>query len=1688
MSFQTVLHESGQTGLFFGSSNELNKYTEHHNNASKAKIDYIMAPAKDFLTTHTADTPSTFTQRFKANVTAIEVLNALRSRNSAPTRKEQSKLSLYSGWGAVSQVFDEANTKLKEKREQVKSLLSDQEYSSARASTISAFYTPFYLSRGIYDLLEKAGFKSGKICDTSAGVGGLISPMPDAMYTDSEVTLVELDNLSSEILEHLYPNATIYGGKGFEQLNLKSSQDLVIQNPPFGAAKVFDKFDSSLSGLSLHNYFICKGLKALRDGGLMAAIVTTSFFDSKSTKAREIAANLADLKGAIRLPKEVFLNHSGANASVDVLLFQRSSSACASNANWVTCTEKPLAGGESYLLNDYFVQNPSAVLGSMEIQKGLQAKQVQCVSNSVDLVSDVKHALNSHFPADIYSKCEQVECATFVEPIHASVTGGDYIAEGGYAITDDGQIAVRKGDYSEQPVFEVMQALSSKREQRIKAMVKVKEVFNNLLTLERDDKPDADIENCRLELNAVYDAFVAKNGYLQETANRRAFGTDPFYANLASLEVDFQRGVTKEQAKRLNVKPVKPSASKAEIFSERIIKPWVMPTTASNPIDAMWLVWNYSNEIDLNKIAALCNENIYTVKNALVGSFIFKNPETSKFEFAESYLSGDVKRKLSVVESLIQSLPELVVNYDALKKVQPKHIPAVDISVELNAGWLPSDVVKEFIKQLLECRVDAEHTLGQWHVNLSGVASLVDTKQYGIADYPASKIIPRLYANKSLIVRTSLPSGGTLVNKEATLQVEGIATEIKARFEDWVWSCPTRRERLENIYNEQFNRHVRPVYSGEMLEFPDQSMQIELRPHQKTCVRRSLEQGSLLLDIAVGGGKTFTIASIVHSWHRLGIKNRTAVVLPNHLVQQIAIEWLRLYPLEKLLVLAPEDMSASKRRETLNRIKTGAKIVLIPESTFKAIPLPAESEKLLIEEEIAEARNAMELLGDKFSVKRIETKLRDLEFNLEQLTNRKSKDETLDFGELGFDSLCVDESHGYKNLCYNTAALANVRGMGNPKGSQRAWDLFVKTRYLNQKYDHAGIVFSTGTPISNSIIELFTLQKFLCYDDLKAQNMHWLDTWADLFASCTTEFEIDATGAGFKPVTRLRQFINLSELQAKYACIAETVTKAQLDDFLPKLEGGYNLIPPLAGGKPNTIFVEPSNEQFDFIQNNLVGRAKNFKLSPIENDNMLLLMFHARCASLDLRILDPLASENPNSKARACADEVIKIHRKYENVKGTQLIFCDLSTPNKGKEKLRKQISDLKVKAAQGDDAAVKELEAMGSDQVFAAESNFSVYEDIKAKLIEGGIPEHEIAFAQDYKTPKAKEEFYLQINNGVKRVVIASTAVMGTGANVNKLAVAVHHLDPTYKPSCMTQRSGRVERQGNLIYQSNPRDFDGIIVNYYATKQSLDAYLYQVLQNKSSWIESFRSFKSNERKISDISGDTMTFAEIKAEVSGNYLLLELLKVKKEVERLSFQQKRHQQQQHQYEGSIKKLTQDSEDIADAVENIKKDMARFEANKLPKGVFSAVVGGYQIDKFTTAGELLLQELKNFRFNKAESVEVMRYCGFVIDIESTFRGYEFVIRANHAYRTTINANVQKSPNTIISTVVNLLKGLYKQLEWQQRLLNETQINLKTASAELGKPFNNLEALIAAKVRLNEIKHELMESENNTVGQAA
>lgn len=1671
---QTITHQSGQMGMFFGDQNELDLFTEAFNNSKVT--DFILAPAHDYLITKELGAPRTPAQRFKANIVALKVLKSIRARNACATTSEQSKLSKFCGFGAISDIFDDSKAKTAKKREQLKSMITLDEYVSARKSTLSAFYTPYYLSQCIYRMLEAAGFGGGKVLDPAAGTGHLVSAMPEPIFENSTITAIELDRLTGEILENLLPNCAVYAGKGFESFPISNKQDLIIQNPPFGNVRIHDE-DNQLNGLTLHNYFLLKSAMLLRDGGLMVAIVSTSFLDSKSSKTRERLSKIVSLKGAIRLPVEVFLEYAGANASVDVLLFQRRDSDSENVEDWVTSSLTEF-DSDSFYLNDYFKNNPAAMVGEMQSKPSRNGKQVQCVSNSSDLVGDVQAAFKANFASNIYD----ASCSVMNDQENISsndivnVLNAEHAGINGFALTANGEIAKRvPNEESEKPKFVLCPEITGKKLERVSLMIPLKIALKELLTYEREDAAESEIEKARIALNAAYKAFKIRNGFINQSANRRVLSVDPYFSNLAALEIDFDQGISAEQSKRLGVPAKRPSAKPAAIFDRRVLQPWKAPTHAENAVDALWICWNDTKQIDLKRIATLTDQPVAEVKRLLVGTEIFLNPENLDYEFSSQYLSGNVKEKLKTAGAAAMVNKEFMVNYDALKQIIPEDIAAVDIKVEMTAAWLPVHIVKEFIDDLLSCNSIVKHALGVWHIKTGLIPQIIDHQQFGLPDFPASKVINKMMAGKPLVFRRKTATGSIVCQTE-TVQLESIANEIKIRFDEWIFKDDKRRKELVRLYNDTFNCFVRPVTNGEHLKLPELNNSIQLRPHQKNCVLRALLQSTLLIDMAVGAGKTYTMAAICHEWHRLGLKQRTAVVLPNHLVDDIASEWLNLYPTDELLVLSTESLSAAKRRETLNQIKTNSKIVLIPETTFKAIPLPLEIEASLIGEELEMTIDAINELEEHFSIKRMQAKADNLKFKLKELTNRKAKDETLDFADLGFDSLIVDEAHDYKNLMFSTSYLANVRGIGNPTGSQRAFDLYAKTRYLAKTFDHAGIVFSTGTPISNSIVELWTFNRYLAYENLKVMGLHNLDNWSGMFTSCSSEFEIDATGVNFKPVTRLRAFCNIAELQAQYGCFAETVTKEQLDNYLPKLPGGYNLIPPVHGGQPETVFVDPSQEQRDFIKT-LVDRSKDFKRSPIANDNMLLLLYHARCASLDLRMLMPNALANPNSKAKACVEKVSELYWKHNEQKGTQLIFCDLSVPSKNKEKARAKIRELMKKANAGDDRAESELEKIGIDEVMSIDNDFDVYNDIKQQLIEKGIPESEIGFAQDYVTSKKKTELYAQLNSGTKRVVIASTRLLGTGANVNKKIVAVHHLDPTFKPADLEQRTGRGVRQGNEIYEANPAGFS-LHVIYYATRYSLDSFLYQSLETKANWIQSFRSFKNVGRTIESLSSDSLTFAEIKAETSGNPLVLEHLQLTKEISKLKIQHKRHKKQQHEYSDLLAIADAKATYFQNAINAAQLDIKTVEANQLDKGKFFAIVGDMPCRKFSVAAESLMHLL--IQQSTGINTLVMEYLGFKVFAKTTAAGWKLTIEGNGKYTIDLSHWNTGSAGTAMRAIKKHLTNLDSHIYKLKYQLTEFQAATKTAKAELGQEFSGLKRLIEAQNRLADVKRELMSQE--------
>lgn len=1698
MPLSTFELESGQSSWFFGDDAEKTAFIDNHNKSKKTKVK-ILTPACDYFNAplYAELSPAT---RYRNSIKAIQTLNRIESTNRYALVEEQKTLAAFSSFAAMPQIFDELNTKFAKKRKELKSLVSTDEFDSLRHATLSAFYTPEYIINGLKHAIKKSGFTHGKVLDPASGTGSLMRAFEQDNYLDSEVSMVELDTLSARINYALYPHATLYQGQGFETVDIENnSQDLIISNPPFGEKKIYDADRAHLSGLTLHNYFLNRSIDCLKEGGLFFAIVSTSFLDAKNPKNRESIAQQATLLNAIRLPKSVFEKTTGANASVDILLFKKDSKA-KKLPTWLLTTEQTCTKtDDEFQLNNYYIENPQNLLGEMQITGHFQGNNVHCIYEQDDLADKVADLFTS-FPSNCFSVKASTTTTTAKDAIISEndiVNDLTHLHTGAYVFDNANNLYTLQKPKSGNVSFRKNDSAKDKIKSRIKGMATIRDCLLTLLDAEKNDL-ESELTVLRAQLNTHYDAFIVKHGFISQGANQRAFKNDPFNANLLSLEVNFKDAKSNANKKLVATQA---RADKAPIFSARVIAPYVKPTSAATPLDALYVSLNELGRVDIDRISQLLDkDNDETV--SLLANNIFLVPNSNEqYEPKNIYLSGDVKTKLSIAQQAAKSNAIFDKNVSALESVIPLDIAAHDIAVRCHSAWLPTDIIQAFIKKMLGDNAHSEITygIGQWYLKINGfVPRQINNTDLGTKDFPATKVFESLFMGKNLVVKLPDGDSGYIIDHEQTLLVQSHIETIHNEFKQWIFSDHKRTERLTQLYNEKFNRDVLTNYDAPFLTLPNLNKNITPYKYQLSAIYRAVTTGYLLVDVPVGGGKSLILGGILEMWQRLGITRRVIVALPNHLVDQMGAELLRLFPQTNVLCLSPSDLSAQKRTETLLRLKTGsASVILVPETTLKKLPIPTAYEEKFIKEDIEEIITAKEKLKDKrFSIKKLETMQENLKFKLKSLANNDNKDDALNLESLGIDALCLDECHSMKNLYFNSALLRKCAGLNSPSGSQKSYDFYLKTRYLTEKNKgkSRGLVLMSGTPLSNSIVELHAMQRYLMLPELKAKNLNHLDQWIGLFAEATDDFEISPTGRSFKITQRLREFTNVPEMISLYNQCAEVVTEDALTELLPKLPCGSPSRPHIRGGKAQTTYLEPDQLQEQFM-NWLVYRAKDLKNSSVENDNMLSIMYAARASSLDLRILNPNLPANPNRKAVAVADRVTKLYNEFESDKGTQIIFCDLSVPKRHLTVLKQKIDLLeKIIAANNADSlqAQIDLDKIGLDQRLAVDSKFDVYNDIKALLIERGVQEHHIAFAQDYKTPQAKLELYSGLNTGELRVVLASTHTLGTGANVNKKLVGIQLVDPVYRPSDNTQRCGRGLRVGNEIYQADPKNFKGMDIRYFATKRSLDAFLFQTLSSKAKFISSFRSASNGQatRKFKDIGADVMTFEQLKTQTSDNPLVKNHFEVKRQVHLLNIKFEQFQKNQ------VNALALESRTKAQ-VDNTEKqlgwckmDQQVLLQNMQPKDKFLLIdhQGNNIIEHSKGAiyiSDLIFSRAKDAQaqFYSSDPIElpVFKYNGFDITLEL----YSDKVIISMVGKLTYS--FERSYQNISATGIIMVLNNYAK-SFQNMFVAPYELTLKHAKIDLKsigcvKQFKQLDELKAAKTELNRLSRILAETDSTS-----
>lgn len=1559
--------------------------------------------------------------KFKRYISGIEIIRKIE-RNEDITIEDKIALSQMPGIGTIAQAFPRTNGTVakgwEKESEELKAILSEEEYKQAARATLDAYYTDEFICKAMWKAIENFGYSGGSVLEPSMGIGNFFGYMPKHLKPNSQLIGIELDKTTAKVAQILYPKARIYN-IGFQDFKLLEGQkaSIVIGNPPYGSHKIFDRINKEFDGLSIHNYFMAKSVDSLENGGVLAMIVSNNFLDANDPTTRALIGKNANLLGAIRLPKGSFGN---ANTEIvtDIIFLQKREYGMESNiSDWLNIGEI-----NETPINEYFMKNPDYLLGEWgkfgTMYRGDEPALIERPGqNTSELllkaIENLPRYINYNSGKKSYSRYptqdSSISSSEKILEYKTNDLAKTLARQNGEKMTsdarinslfiNDNKIYKRYPDLNgEISIEEITTKINSKDEEKelteleiekIKGMIKIAEIANKLRYSQLDETiSDLQLDSIRKDLNEVYDKFVKKYGYLNRGSNANLFEEDVNAPLLLALEKKYDKGISSTVAKKFGVSPMKETAVKADIFFKRTQTPYKMPTSAESYEDALHISLAEKTYVDMNFMSSLLNQDIKTIENYLSNNgFIFNDPNYG-WVTREEYLSGNVKQKYKETNN-----PK---NLDALEKVIPEDIPAIDIAVACGASWIPQKDINDFVTEVSgdnDCNVFYINYTASWSVADLTVSSDKESL-YGTGRRSAKDIIIAALNNKQVTVYDKIEDGEqtrNVINHDETTAANDKVDLVKEVWNEWIWNTSDRRDRLAKLYNDKFNVYAKREYDGKHLKFPGKvnDSTIELRPHQKNAVWRVLQNGRDLFDHTVGSGKTYSAIASVMELKRTGKAKKPLVVVPNHLVQQWAKEWLELYPNANLLVPSKKDFTAKKRKLLMSRIATGEYDgVIIAHSQLTKIENDKNYEIRFLEDQIDQIHDAINQMReekgkDGLSIKQWENKKDALISRMEKLLSTP-KDDNLNFLELGIDAMIVDEAHEFKNLQFHTS-LQRIRGLGNPQGSQKAFDMYIKSQCLLEKTNNKNLIFLTGTPISNSIAEMYTIKRYLMSNELKADGLEHFDAWAKQYADIKTDWELSASGK-YKLVTRMSKFKNMPELIASYRTFADVITTQMVKDQLA-VEGKVLDIPDVKDGKPKNVIVERSEDQANFIgvpdengiyqSNTLVYRSENMPKGKAKkgDDNMLVVMSDAKKASLDMRLINPNYSDFEGSKVNECINDLINNYHKWSLLKGTQLIFCDLSTPKGAIASEKSKIEELVRKAESGDEDAAKELDSLSPDELDSIlNSSFSVYDDVKEKLIKKGIPENEIAFIHDAKTDLQKQELFLKVNSGHIRFLMGSTSKMGAGTNVQKRLVNLGHLDVPWRPSDLEQREGRIIRQGNSIFKlfkairensydyskvkKNAKDLldefkladensistvidlvkeqDGLFnvtINRYATKNTLDSGLWEKIEAKARFIQQLKNGDVLDREVEDISGEEANAAEMKAASSGNPLILEEMQLKTEIKKIEAVKKNFKRSLHDREERIKYYEKSLENFDDLQNNYLKDIESYDNYKL-----------------------------------------------------------------------------------------------------------------------------------------------------------
>ena len=1548
-------------------------------------------------------------QKFARNIEAIQTLRTLEQEHRGATAEEQQVLSQYVGWGGLADVFDPNKENWSAEYTQLKGLLTEEEYAAARASTLNAHYTSPVVIRAIYDAVEKMGFQSGNILEPSMGIGNFFGMLPSGM-ADSRLYGVELDSITGRIAQKLYPQADITVA-GFETTDRRDFYDLAVGNVPFGQYKVNDKAYNKL-GFSIHNYFFAKTIDQIRPGGVIAFVTSRFTMDSKDSSARKYMAERADLLGAIRLPNNAFKANASTEVVSDILFLQKRDRPADIEPAWVQLGQTE----DSFNINQYFVDHPEMVLGNLELEStqyghDLTVAPIEDANLADQLTEAVQHIEGQYTAVEIAAPdVADAEVQRKTLPADPTVKNFSYTVV-------DGEIYYRENSIMTQI------ELSDNAKGRVAGMVELRQIVNELIDQQLNDFPDEDIKASQAKLNYAYDAFTAKYGLINDKKNARLFDDDSSYYLLCSLE---------------NLDENKNLKSKADMFTKRTIRPERVVTSVDTPSEALAVSIGEHGKVDLPYMAELLGTpgNYERITTELSG-VIFKDPAADAddpeagWQTADEYLSGNVRDKLRMAQLAAESRSEFKVNVDALTKAQPKDLEASEIDVRLGATWLAPSIVQQFMMETFQppYRIRYNNAItvryspytSEWRISnksATGFGDIMATETYGTRRANAYKILEDTLNLRDSRVYDTIEEDGKekrVLNQNETTLAQQKQQAIKDAFAGWVWKDPQRRTLLVKRYNELFNSTRPREYDGSHIHFVGMNPEISLREHQRNAIAHVLYGHNTLLAHEVGAGKTFEMAAAAMESKRLGLCQKSLFVVPNHLTEQWASEFLHLYPNAKLLVTSRKDFEPGNRKKFCARIATGDyDAVIIGHSQFEKIPLSAERQERLIQEQMDEIEEAIEeakaQVGEHFTVKQLEKLRKSLKQKLEKLQGADRKDDVVTFEQLGVDRLFVDESQAFKNL-YLYTKMRNVAGLSTSE-AQKSSDMFGKCRYLDEITGGRGVIFATGTPLSNSMTEMYTLMRYLQYNTLQQKGLTHFDAWASTFGETTTAIELAPEGTGYRARTRFAKFFNLPELMAMFKEAADIKTSDQLHL-------------PVPDAKFETVVVKPSEIQQDMVQA-LSERAAEVHSGSVDPsvDNMLKITSDGRKIGLDQRLMNSALPDDPSSKLNACVNNVLRIWNDTKEQKLTQLIFCDMSTPK--------------------------------------GDGSFNVYDDIRSKLLTAGVPEQEIEFIHNADTENKKAELFSKVRSGQVRVLLGSTAKMGAGTNVQTLLVAVHHLDVGWRPSDMTQRNGRIIRQGNQNKQ--------VYVYNYVTESTFDAYLYQTLENKQKFISQIMTSKSPMRSCDDIDEQALSYAEIKALCAGDPRIREKMDLDVQVAKLKVLRGDFQNQKYRLEDKLlKTFPEEIQKQKTRIAALQQDSQIAAAHPQDKENFCGMtIKGMVYDDKKAAGERLLlarQEMPN-----ADMMLLGTYRGFELNIrfDSFKNEHQAVLRAELSYPVSLGDDARGN----ITRLDNAIDNFTDRIADAENALQNLEQQKQAAEVEVAKPFAQEEELAEKSARLSEL----------------